>query len=828
MKRLFDIVVSLISLLLLSPFFLVIAIAIKLDSRGPVFHRGERLGKDAVLFRIFKFRTMVANATRLGGGLTHRDDPRVTRVGRFLRRAKLDELPQLINVLTGEMSLVGPRPEDPRYLPHYTTRQRKVLTVRPGLTSIASIRYRHEEELLSPADWEKLYVETILPAKLDIELRYLSARSFAQDLLVLLATPFSLLRDNPGFHMLGERLHRVEVWLEDRVAWVIIDIPLIIVAYLMAIAVRSINAKLDYPEVFFAALAGVIVYLIANYTFGIYHRFWRYASGQELVVVFSSVTCATLVLTFIDSLLSERVLPLGAIWLGGFFTFILLGAARYRRRLNRGMRQMVGNLFGFLSGSGARVLIVGAGEEGQLIAWRIQNQRAGHTYHVVGFVDDDRKKHGMRIHNVQVYGDRTAIPDLVVRLYVDLILIAIPPPQLSQSRELLAVCRKTSAQVKVLPGLFDWLKVNGQTSGWVDLSDEDLMQRTEYQADRASGIKLLQGRVVMVTGAAGSIGSELCRQIAGYAPRCLVLVDVNESGLYDLYVELATRFKDCPTQLVLCDITEPVRLEAVCRETHPQIVFHAAAYKHVPILEDHPEEAIRVNLLGTRLVHILAAKCQVERFILISSDKAANPVNVLGLTKRLGELMVAERADNGKMLSAAVRFGNVLGSRGSVLTTFEKQIELGGPITITHPEMTRYFMSIDEAVNLVIQAAAMTQGGEVYVLDMGVPVSILDLAHRLIRAHGLRPEKDIAIQTTGPRPGEKMNEELVASDEEKIATDHPSIFRIRYNGKIDHKCLDNQVEQLIHLSSNGTSKEDLRIALQSSLSASRTAPDLAA
>jgi FlaA1/EpsC-like NDP-sugar epimerase len=269
-------------------------------------------------------------------------------------------------------------------------------------------------------------------------------------------------------------------------------------------------------------------------------------------------------------------------------------------------------------------------------------------------------------------------------------------------------------------------------------------------------------------------------------------------------------------------------VESVNRATRPQTDVPAAAYKHVPILENHPEEAIRVNVMGTRLVQEFAEKYAVERFILISSDKAADPVSVLGLTKRLGELMVATNSNKFKMLSGAVRFGNVLGSRGSVVTTFEKQIDLGGPITITHPEMTRYFMSIDEAVNLVIQAAAITQGGEVYVLDMGVPVSILDLAHRLIRAHGLRPEKDVRIQIVGPRPGEKMNEELVAPYEEKISTEHQSIFRIRYNGGMDRQQFDDQVKQLIHLSSNGTSREELKIALQLSLSAFRTISDLAA
>jgi len=819
MKRLFDFTIALVGLVLLLPILLLAAAAIKWNSRGAVFYRGERLGKDAKPFRIFKFRTMVADAAQRGGGLTHRADPRVTRVGKFLRRTKIDELPQLINVLRGEMSLVGPRPEDPRYLQYYSARQRKVFAAQPGITSVASIRYRREEELLEAQDWERVYVEKVLPAKLELELNYLAARSWWKDALILGATPFSLLFGGGKASAWLRPLRLLYAWFEKHVTWVVIDILLILAAYVLAIAVRAITTGLDYPEIFFYAGGGVAVYIGANYLFGIYQRFWRYASGQEAVVLFSAVGSATLLLTALDLYLQQRTLPLGVIWLGGFFAFSFLGAARYRHRLNRGARQMFANFFGSIAGGG-RVLIVGAGEEGQLAAWQIQNQMSGNTYRVVGFVDANPQKHGMRIHGVKVYGDRKLIPELSSQLRVDLILIAIRWEQVDAPRELLDLCRQTLARVQLLPGISDWLRTNGHTPDWIDLTDEELLQRTIRETDRAIGKKLLEGRVVLVTGAAGSIGSELCRQIVSYAPRCLQMVDVNESGLHDLQVELRAQFNDAITQLVLCDITDPVRLEAVFAESRPHIVFHAAAYKHVPILEAHPEQAVLVNVLGTQLVHTLAQKFSVERFILISSDKAVNPANVLGMSKLLGEFMVAQdggNTDHARTLSAAVRFGNVLGSRGSVLTTFEKQIAIGGPVTITDSEMTRYFMSIDEAVNLVIQAAAMTRGNEVFLLDMGEPISIRDLAHRVIRARGLRPEIDIPIQIIGTRPGEKLSEELVAKGEEKIETAHSSIFRIQRDGEIDPVRLREQIARLHQLVGRGIGKAELRAELESTV-----------
>ncbi len=651
MKRAFDFVIALIGLAVLSPIFLIVAAAIKADSRGPVFYRGERLGRDGKRFRIFKFRTMVADAAELGGGITIRDDPRVTRLGRFLRRTKIDELPQLINVVRGEMSWVGPRPEDPRYLPYYSPRYRPVLAVLPGITSIASIRYRHEESLLPPEDWEKVYLGSVLPAKLDIELSYLATRSPGQDLLILLATGFALLKDEAHFDALARVVTRFERFVERYVSWVAIDTPLIVLAYALALFVRSITAEIDLPLAFAEALVGVAIYVIVNQFFGIYHRVWRYASGQESVTLFASVATATLLIGLISLLMPTRVLPLGAIGLGGFFSFIFLAAVRYRRNLLGGIRQVIEDYVGFASGEGARVLMIGAKDIGQILAYQLQNHLR--TYQVVGFVDDDRQTHGMKVHNVPVYGGRDQIPELVARLHVDLILIAIPLTKARAPRELLALCRSTQAQIKVIPSLGDLLTQNGHVPNWIDVDDEELMQRPAYQIDEASCRNLLADRVVMVTGAAGSIGSELCRQIVTYQPRRLVMVDINESGLHDLYVDLHGVAPGLGIDLVLGDISDFHRMSKAFEQTQPHIVFHAAAYKHVPILEENPGEAVRVNVLGTWVLHRLARQFGVERFILISSDKAVNPSNVLGLSKRMGEMMISA-APHGAMRSTAI------------------------------------------------------------------------------------------------------------------------------------------------------------------------------
>lgn len=829
MQRIFDVVISFVGLGFLSPLLFVLAIAIKLDSPGPIFFCGQRIGKGGRPFRILKFRTMVADAAERGGALTHRGDSRVTRVGTFLRRTKLDELPQLANVIRGDMALVGPRPEDPRYLEYYTSRQRELLNVLPGITSIASLRYRREEEFLPPDSWEKVYTESILPSKLDTELNYQGIRSFGQDLLILGATLFALLNDEARIDKLSEAIARWENFLGRHLSWLSVDVLLIVSGYVLAFYLRFLYGGGDSTSTLLKGAIIIAIHVGVNYLFGIYQRFWSYASARDSVILFFSSVTATLVVSLFDLMLGPQGLPLRGIWLGGFLAFVLMTAARYHRRLIDGVRQQFEDLIGFTSGAGARVLVVGAGDEGQLLVWQLQNRFQGHAYQVVGMVDDDHQKLGLRIHNVKVYGNRHRIPELAASLHPDLIIVAIPPKQVRNPRELLALCRATSAQVKILPSLFDWLGHNGRTLGWEDANEEELLQRSLREVDEASCRRLLEGGVVMVTGAAGSIGSELCRQIMWYNPQRLVMLDINESGLHDLVVELRSLTKQVQLDLVLGDISSVPKMKAVFAEFHPEIVFHSAAYKHVPILETFPQEGVRVNIQGTRVVHSLAEAYGAERFVLISSDKAVNASNILGMTKWIGELLVTLKRPGSTMLSTAVRFGNVLGSRGSVIPTFEKQIQMGGPITITHPEMTRYFLSLGEAISLVIQAAAMTEGGDLYALDMGVPLRILDLAHRMIRAHGLRPGQDIAIEFTGPRPGEKMNEELFSSDEVRCPTQHQSIFKIEQSIPLNLGQLDQQAEDFVASCLDGYSPDLIRTKLQlwvQSLQASSRQPGL--
>jgi len=434
-----------------------------------------------------------------------------------------------------------------------------------------------------------------------------------------------------------------------------------------------------------------------------------------------------------------------------------------------------------------------------LLAWRFLNQKEGEGYELVGFVDDDSAKQGMRVHGIPVLGDRHAIPQLVARHQVDLIVIAIYSISGDDFRAILDICEQTQAAIKVLPNIFDFIQgVNGLPP-IRDVTAEDLLGRKPVEIDTEACQALLGGKWVLVTGAAGSIGCELCRQIVTFSPQCLIMLDNNETGLHDLTLELDLSSGSPPIRCIVGDVTNQPKVQAVFEQYRPHIVFHAAAYKHVPLMEDHPDEAVRVNVLGSLIVSDLACRCGAERFVFISTDKAVNPTSVMGATKRIGEMLVSSMVQDCKTLCTAVRFGNVLGSRGSVVPTFVRQIEMGSPVTLTHPEMTRYFMSVSEAVSLVIQAAAMTEGGDLFLLDMGEQIRIEELAHRLIRLRGLRPGVDVPIEYIGIRPGEKMNEELIGDREEKQPTSHLAIFRIQSDNRVDKKALYGQIEGLASL-----------------------------
>ncbi|HEY6042506.1 MAG TPA: SDR family NAD(P)-dependent oxidoreductase, partial [Anaerolineae bacterium] len=661
-KRALDIVIALGALVVLSPLLLLIAAAVKLGSPGPVFFRGERVGRYGKLFRIYKFRSMLAQAPAMGPGITAIGDARITRLGRLLRESKLDELPQFINVLRGEMSLVGPRPEDPRWVEKYTEAQRAVLSVRPGLTSLASLRYRREEELLTGPDWALRYENVILPDKLALDLEYLATRSARTDLVILYQT---LIAVAPRITMPNRLWH----WMERYLTWGVIDAAIVLFSYGLAFFLRALTAPLVLLPAIIFGLAAVVLYLVLNWLSGIYVRQWRYASGQDSIYIASSTFLASLILGAVDILFFPvRPVPLSVFLIGAVFVILLSTAARFRRRLWRELSLMTTDARKRFSREsfGIRTLIVGAGEEGQLLAWQLRNRMQGQPYDLVAFVDDDPNKQATLVNNTRVAGTRHDIPHLCERLNIQMILIAINPGKIKNPRELLSLCRSTDAQIKVVPGVVQMLSAPASQISWEDAREETLLNRQKFSIDDAACRSLLGGKTVLVTGACGSIGSELARQVAAYMPAYLYLLDNNETGLYDLALELSALARQVQVQVTLADITDAARVDYFFQTLRPQVVFHAAAYKHVPILQAHPYEAVRVNVVGTRNVHRSALEHGTERFIFISSDKAVNPTNMLGLTKRVGEVLVVHNDRGHSMYSAAVRFGNVLGSRGSV------------------------------------------------------------------------------------------------------------------------------------------------------------------
>lgn len=567
------------------------------------------------------------------------------------------------------------------------------------------------------------------------------------------------------------------------------DVPLILVdaavvglAYLVPLVLRfdgSIPGLYWRHFWTFLPLA-VTVHVFFNYVFGLYGQMWRYASVQEARgVVLSGLTAGTVIVGIGAWLLTRlNYLPLSVMGLGAVLSLLGFGIIRFQSRLFALRRSSVAGR--------RRVLIVGGGVAGSALLKDILiNPSLG--LEAVGVVDDDARKIGRALHGVRVVGTPADIPALVGRLDADQVLLAIPSATSEVFKEIAAICEGAHVTLRVLPSVKE---VVGRVSARDirDLRIEDLLGRNQVEMDTEAVAGMITGRRVLITGAGGSIGSEIALQVLGFSPSTLILLDHDETHLHDLQLSMEpeldgilvregdTSVQMAPTvESVLADVRDQNRILSVFFRYRPEVVFHAAAHKHLPVLETYPEEAIRTNIIGTANVAEAAAASGVHMFVLISTDKAVNPISVMGASKWFAEQIV--RSYGGKDTAfCAVRFGNVLGSRGSVIPTFFKQIAHGGPVTVTDPAMARYFMSVHEAVQLVLQAATQAGGGEVFTLDMGEPVQILDLARKLIRLSGLVPERDVRIEITGPRPGEKLIEEVVSLEEQPLQSAHPSIM----------------------------------------------------
>lgn len=565
----------------------------------------------------------------------------------------------------------------------------------------------------------------------------------------------------------------------------LLDATVVTLASCLALLVRFDGVvQMHYFNVVINYLAVTIfIRLIIFYAFGLYHRLWRYAGVNELLSIVGAVSLSSLIIILYMSA-KHADLPRSIQLLSWLFNILLVGGSRMFIRVVQHARKNS-------NPERDRVLIVGAGDAGAMIAREIK-QRYYDAKVLIGFVDDDPYKQHKMLFGARVLGRRSEIHELVQRYKISEIIIAMPSINGGALREIIQECQQFKCAVKTLPGLYELIdgKVTVQQLRNIEL--EDLLRRDPVQLDIAQIAKYLTGKRVLVTGAGGSIGSELCRQIAKMSPATLVLLGKGENSIYEIHRELGERYPKLELEHIIADVRDQERINAVFKQTSPQVVFHAAAHKHVPLMERQPEEAVRNNIFGTRVIAEAADRSRAEMFIMISTDKAVNPSSVMGATKRVAELIIQNLNSVSKTKFAAVRFGNVLGSRGSVVPLFRHQIAGGGPITVTHPDMRRYFMTIPEATQLVLQAGAMAQGGEVFVLDMGEPVKITDMACDLIKLSGLVPYQDIDIKFTGIRPGEKLFEELLTAEEGTTATRHAKIFQANIRS-VDEATLHNSL-----------------------------------
>jgi FlaA1/EpsC-like NDP-sugar epimerase len=540
---------------------------------------------------------------------------------------------------------------------------------------------------------------------------------------------------------------------------------------------------------------------------GIYRRLWRYAGIMDIERLISASTASGLVGLVIGAFLLPALgltvmrVALSVLFMDALLTAAFAAAPRFAVRAfgRRGQQHRLLDA--------PRALIVGAGAAGEMIVKELLTHPAL-GLNPIGFVDDDRSKHGHRMCDLPVLGGLAAIPDLVLTHGIEELVIAMPRAPGAVVRQVVRAALEAGVKTRTVPAMFDIISGRVTVGSLRQVEIQDLLRRETIQTDLEQVRGLATGETVLVTGAGGSIGSELCRQLAWLEPAQVVVLGHGENSIFDILAELTERFPTVSAVPVIADVRDRERLRQVFKQYRPYSVFHAAAHKHVPLMESNLAEAVTNNILGTKNVAELSAEFGVEHLVMISTDKAVRPTNVMGATKRVAEQIVQEIAEAHERKFVAVRFGNVLGSRGSVVPTFLRQIRSGGPVTVTHPEMRRYFMTIPEAVQLVLQAGAIGRGGEVFVLDMGEPVKVLDLATDLIRLSGLEVGTDIEVRFTGTRPGEKLYEELFFDSESSIPTDHPKVLRAK-NGALPLG-LSRVVDVLVEGARNGRSDDEIR------------------
>ena len=580
------------------------------------------------------------------------------------------------------------------------------------------------------------------------------------------------------------------------------DMALIIVSVLGSFALRLDVRELSFyfPAALLMCAVSLLIKLPVYFYFGLYRRLWVYASTNELRLITVAVTTASVLTSGIMLLLSflgmiQPGMPRSALGIDWLFSLVLIGGSRFALRILSEQASTPRNALR----KAKRVVIIGAGDAGALVVRELQKS-AQLNLIPVGFLDDDPAKQKHQIYGVDVIGRVNDLANVLDNQHIDEVIVAIPSAPGRLVRLVNDICRLKGIASRTMPGLYELIGGTVNVSRLREVDITDLLRREPVRVNDENVGLTLEGKRVLVTGAGGSIGRELSRQIARREPAELVLLGHGENSIFEILLELQSNYPALKVIPVIADIRDAQRLDSVFSTHRPQIVFHAAAHKHVPLMEANPVEAVTNNVIGTRNLVQAALTQDTERFVLISTDKAVRPSSIYGATKRLAEMLVLDAARRHQRTFTVVRFGNVLGSRGSIIPIFKNQIANGGPVTITHPEMVRFFMTIPEAVYLVLQASSMQKGGEVFVLNMGQPIRILDLAEDLIRLSGLEPDKDIEITFTGIRPGEKLAEELWDAGTPLMQTPHPDIFRLDPDGSFALPNLHQAIEQLSAIS----------------------------
>ncbi|MCI5868289.1 MAG: polysaccharide biosynthesis protein, partial [Dorea sp.] len=546
--------------------------------------------------------------------------------------------------------------------------------------------------------------------------------------------------------------------------------------------------------------------LIIFTVFRIYSSLWEYAGIEEVFSIILACLLSGLCKVCIVSV-TWNVMPRSWYILDTIYLMILIGGSRFSYRMVRLRRQNRA----FPWRKRKRVMIVGGGEAGRSLIGEIQNSKYLNQQ-VICIIDDDPKKQGKYIKGIRIVGDRNSIQRNVKRYNIQQIIITIPSAGSTALRPILDICKETDCELMIIPGVYQLVNGEVRASKLRPVNINDLLGREEIQVNLDEVMGYVAGKVIMVTGGGGSIGSELCRQIAEHRPKQLIIFDIYENNAYEIQQELKRKHPELNLVVLIGSVRDENRIESIFEQYHPEIIYHAAAHKHVPLMEDSPNEAIKNNVLGTYKMVMMADRFHAKRFVMISTDKAVNPTNIMGASKRICEMIIQTYNKMSETEFVAVRFGNVLGSNGSVIPLFKKQIAEGGPVTVTHPDIIRYFMTIPEAVSLVLQAGAYAQGGEIFVLDMGEPVKILDLAKNMIRLSGLKLGQDIEIEFTGLRPGEKLYEELLM-DEEGMTDTPNKLIHIGHPIDVDEDKLSYALYVLEHAAEHET--DDMRLIVES-------------